>query len=117
MVDMGLHHEQNEGVNNMKRFMLLGVIAALLVCATATSTRGSYISSSQRVYFTYYSSSYWAMVYDYSNAYRESATPGYITYSGYLTYNLGYWDVQVAYIYDTYYGRYIEALALRDVVL
>ena len=101
----------------MKRFMLLGVIAALLVCATATSTRGSYISSSQRVYFTYYSSSYWAMVYDYSTGYRESATPGYINYSGYLTYSLRYWDVQVAYIYDTAYGRYTEALALRDVVL
>lgn len=57
------------------------------------------------------------MIYDYSDRYRESATPGYITYSGYLTYKLYYYDVQVAYLYDAYYGLYTEALALRGVVL
>ncbi len=102
----------------MRRSTVIGIMAALLLSVAATSSRGSFISSGQRVNFTYSSGgSYWAMIYDYTNGYMESNTGGFINYSTYLTYYLGYWDVQVAYIYDAYYGRYVEALALRDVVL
>lgn len=101
----------------MKRFMLLGVIAALLVCATVTSTRGSYINVSQRVSFYYYLSPYWAMIYDYTGGYIETSTPGFISFTGYLEYVCGMHDVQVAYIYDAVLGRYYQALALRSVML
>jgi hypothetical protein len=101
----------------MKRSVMMGLVAALLVVLSATWSRGSHISASQRVYFYYANAPYWAMIYDYTLGYRESATSGFITQGGYLTYTLGYWSVQVAYIYDAAYGRYTEALALRDVRL
>ncbi len=78
---------------------------------------GSYISTSQRIYFTYDSSSYWAMIYDYSSRYQENSSPGFIAYNSDQTFTLGVWDVQVAYIYDVAEGRYTEALAIRDIVL
>lgn len=92
-------------------------MAALLLSVAATSSRGSYISSGQRVYFQYSSSSYYAMIYDYTDGYMENSTGDFVNYSTYLTYSLGWRDVQVAYIYNLASGRYVEALALRDVVL
>lgn len=101
----------------MRRSTVIGIMAALLLSVAATSSRGSFISYGQSVNFTYYNSSFWAMVYDYTDGYQESSTPGFVNYDYYLNYYLGAWDVQVAYIYNVASGRYVEALALRDVLL
>ncbi len=78
---------------------------------------GSSISTSQRIYFTFDGSSYWAMIYDYTSGRQENCSPGFIAYNSDQTFTLGLWEVQVAYIYNVADGRYTEALAIRDVVL
>ncbi len=78
---------------------------------------GSSISTSQRIYFTYDGSSYWAMIYDYTSGYQENCSPGFIAYNSEQTFAHGLWEVQVVYVYNVAVGRYTEAMAIRDIVL
>jgi len=102
----------------MKKTMII-LISALILLGSISVASASFIASGQRVYFESTGSGdyYWAMVWDYTLGYRESATSGYINYDAYLLWSCAYNSVQVAYIYDVGNGRYEEALALRDVNL
>lgn len=102
----------------MKKTLIV-LISAMILLGSISIASASYITTAQRVYFTSSSSSdyYWAMIWDYTIGYRESATSGYYNYNVYLGYNCGWNSVQVAYIYDVGNARYEEALALRDVNL
>lgn len=102
----------------MKKTAVVLIAALMLLGSTIPADAHAIISSAQRVYFSStYSTYYWAMIWDYSLGYRESATSGFINDAAYLSYACQYWGVQVAYTYCYDCGRYVEALALRDVVL
>jgi len=100
----------------MKKTMIV-LISTLILLGSISIASAAYIDTAQRVYFKSASSVdlYWAMIWDYGNAYKESSTPGFIGYATYLTYVCGWDSVQVAYIYSAATARYEEALALRDV--
>ncbi len=76
----------------------------------------SHLNYGQRCYFTYSGNSYYAFIHDYSAGLQESATPGFIGYNTYLTFNAQNpgpgTTIHVAYIYNTNVGRYTQALAV-----
>ena len=58
------------------------------------------------------------MIWDYTHGKRESATPGHVNTDYWLGYSQpNFREVHVAYLYRTTWGRYVEAQALRNVVL
>lgn len=99
-----------------KKRMLLVFLLALL--GSLFPAQASYMSSQQQVSFTFAANSaYWAFIWDYTASVRESATTGFTSHDTVLAFYNNWDDVQVAYIYNTFGGRYTEALAIRDVRL
>lgn len=102
----------------MKKSLILFLAVFVLLGTLIPAGAVPYISTSQRVFFTANGASFWAMIWDYTpgHGWRESYTPGYVNYDYWLGYNQpNYGEVHVAYLYSVYYGRYIEAQALRNV--
>lgn len=100
----------------MKKMILLALSLPLL--GALFPAQASYVAGEQQVSFTYASNSaYWAFIWDYTAGIRESATAGFTSQDTALAFYNNWNDVQVAYIYDSSAGRYIEALAIRDVRL
>lgn len=95
--------------------LLLSVLSLFLLLAPASAGK-PFISLDQSVNFSANDYLYWAMIYDYTSGLRESDTGGFIDLDHTLTYELvTYGEVHVAYLYDSDFGRYIEAQALRNV--
>ncbi|MGD9611967.1 MAG: hypothetical protein AB7V22_03610 [Kiritimatiellia bacterium] len=101
----------------MKTGLVLLVAALILLGGRASVCRASYVAENQVVAFTYMCYAYWAFIYDYTDGVREAATPGFVSRDYMLAYTSDPFDVDVAYLYDTYNGRYVQALALRNIVL
>lgn len=105
----------------MKKIAVLFAAAMIVLGSMTTAKASSYMSLNQRFYFDYISSSYYGLIYDYSAGLTESTTGGFISYDTYLTYyaqgpGSGI-TTHVAYCYDSYYGRYVEAMACLDRML
>lgn len=102
----------------MKKGLILLLTAVILLGLLAPAGAIPYISTGQRIFYTANGAFFWAMIWDYTNGWRESATPGAVNYDYWLGYNMpNYWEVHVAYLYNWATGRYIEAQALRNVRL
>lgn len=98
----------------MKKTMLLAL--SLLMLGALLPAQASYVAGGQQVSFTYAANSaYWAFIWDYTASVRESATSGFTSQNVALAFYNNWNDVQVAYIYNSFDGRYTEALAIRDV--
>ncbi len=101
----------------MNKTGMLLISAVVLFGMVAPSSADSWIDATQSVNFFYYDSAYWACIYDYRWGKMDATTPGFQSRNYTLTYEYGIWDVQVAYLYDSAYGRYVQAMAIRDVWL
>jgi len=103
----------------MKKKMIVLISALILLGSISIASASVFISAGQRVYFSASSSSsyYYAMIWDYTISQKESDTAGYRNYNSYLPWSCGYGSVQVAYIYYYTTKKYVEALALRDILL
>lgn len=102
----------------------IGLLAGLILFGFLHSAGAfgyGWIAEYQRVYvepaLSPGNGPYWAMVWDYTAGYRESATPGFLNSATFLAYACQPRDVQVAYVYDQTVGQYVAALALRYVDL
>jgi hypothetical protein len=102
--------------------VLLGaciLLGTLMTTSAYESSYHNYIGSSQVMRFTRNGTDpYWAMVHDYTHAYREGNTPGFIT----SDYNINYTinnngEIHVGYAYCQLCGIYVRALASRHVVI
>ena len=77
-----------------------------------------HFSDNQSLKFSANDSWFWAMIWDYTHGWRESATSGYVINDCTLNYTItNYLEVHVGYFYDWMAGRYTEAQALRNVRL
>jgi len=77
-----------------------------------------HFSDNQFLNFSANGSSFWAMIWDYTHVWRESSTPGVVTTDETLNYTISeYLEIHVGYLYDWATGRYIEAQALRNILL
>ncbi|MGD9611969.1 MAG: hypothetical protein AB7V22_03620 [Kiritimatiellia bacterium] len=102
----------------MKKGLILLLSAMILLGSLAPASAIPYISRDQLINYTANGAYFWAMIWDYTNGFRESATPGAVNYDYWLGYDLNtYGEVHVAYLYNWATGRYIEAQALRNVWL
>lgn len=100
----------------MKKMILLAL--SLLLLGALIPAQASYVSGGQHVCFTYAANSpYWAFIWDYTAGVRESATTGFTSQNTTLAFYNNWNDVQVAYLYNSFDGRYTEALAIRDIRL
>jgi hypothetical protein len=103
---------------DVKKGLILVLTALMLFGLVAPAGAIPYISTDQLINYTANGSFFWAMIWDYTHGWRESATPGPVNYDYWLGYDLDwYGEVHVAYLYNWATGRYIEAQALRNVVL
>lgn len=98
----------------------MGLLITVLILAVLPVPAGAipYVSHEQRIHFSANHAYYWAMIWDYTNAARESATTGYVNVDSELEFRQNlYNEVHVAYLYDFALGRFIEAQAMRNVFL
>ena len=103
----------------MKKGLILILAVTMLLGLLAPASAAPFSSNDQIVNFSAGGGYFWAMIWHYTHAWRESATPGAVNYDYWLGYDLGnfYGEVHVAYLYNWAMGQYVEALALRDVEL
>lgn len=110
--------EKRERERNMKKQLFWAIAALAWGCMLLPANAAPLVAADQFIDCDANGYYYWAMIWDYTNGQRESATPGAVNTAYRLGYSLwSFGEVHVAYLYNWATGHYIEAQALRNVRL